>query len=89
MEYHENVIEWVTGQDRITLTLHQAKHVNKVRKLKENFPDMVDITENKDGTIYATMPLSALRLTISVMSDSEAAKRSREAFAARRRGETE
>ena len=77
MEYHENAIEWLTGTDEIMLTLHQPRLVNKVRKLREKFPDMVEIiAENKDGSIYAKMPLKALKLQILVAPDG-AAERAR------------
>jgi len=72
----ENVIEWLTGQDRISLTLSQKKHINMVRKLKEKHPDLVDIVaENSDGSIYATMPLSALRLRINVLTEAQIEQR--------------
>ena len=84
----ENVIEWLTGQDRIALTLSQKRFINKVQKLKQKYPDQVDIiAENDDGSIYATMPLSALRLTIAVMSDSEAAQKARMRFVGHNNGE--
>lgn len=71
-DYPENVIEWLTGQDRIALTLSQKKYVNTVYRMKEKYPDLVDIVaENDDGSIYATMPLSALRFQIVMLTEEQ------------------
>lgn len=72
----ENCIEWQTGQETITLSLTQERMINKVRKLKKKFPDDVKIKTNKDGSIYAKMPLSFLKLNhvqreAKEMSDAE------------------
>lgn len=61
-ENKENCIEWLTGQNMITLSLTQERMINKVRKLKQKFPDEVKIKTNKDGSICAKMPLSYLKL---------------------------
>lgn len=61
-EDRENCIEWLTGQNVIVLTLTQGRMINKVRKLKEKFPDEVKIKTNKDGSVLAKMPLSYLKL---------------------------
>lgn len=61
-ENKENCIEWLTGQNMIVLSLTQERMINKVRKLKQKFPDEVKIKTNKDGSICAKMPLSYLKL---------------------------
>lgn len=38
---HENNIEWLTGQDTATVTLHQPRYVHKARALAEKYPDRV------------------------------------------------
>lgn len=58
----ENAIEWLTGQNVITLSLTQERMINKVRKLKQKFPKEVKIRTNEDGSIYAKIPLSYLKL---------------------------
>lgn len=63
-ELKENCIEWITGDDRITLSLTQKRFINKVKKLKERFENEVDFKENEDGSIIAHLPLKALKLTI-------------------------
>ena len=72
----ENIIEWLSGDDRVALTLDQQKYVNKVKKLAEKHPDLVDIVaENDDGSLYATMPLSAIKISLIILSDDEKKKR--------------
>ena len=62
----ENVIEWVTGDDTITVTLSQRKYISKVRKLAAKWPSLVSIlAENADGSILAHLPLKALKLSIT------------------------
>ena len=59
----ENVFEWIVGQDRITVTLSQKKHVNRLKRLAEQYPDEVDCYENKDGSVYGHIPLTWLRFS--------------------------
>ena len=62
---NENLIEWITGSKTATVTFSQKKFVNRVRKLTEKHPDMVEITaENEDGSVTAHIPLRAIHLTI-------------------------
>ena len=62
---NENLIEWITGSKTATVTFSQKKFVNRVRKLAEKHPDMVEITaENEDGSITAHIPIRAVHLTI-------------------------
>lgn len=67
----ENVIEWLTGQKVITLTLTQERMINRVRRLKKAHPDKVKIKTNKDGSVLAKLPLSALKLNIIVKEQKE------------------
>lgn len=60
----ENVIEWLLGEKMVTMTLSQRKHIAKVKKMSESHPEDVKILkENADGTIFAKMPLSYLKLS--------------------------
>ena len=64
-ELKENCIEWLNGQDTISVTLSQGRYINKVKKLAKKHPDLVQIlAENKDGSIFAHLPLKALKLNI-------------------------
>ena len=66
-EYKENVIEWITGDDTISVTLSQKRHINKVKSLAKKYPDRVQIlAENKDGSIFAHLPLESLKLYIKI-----------------------
>lgn len=60
----ENAIEWITGQDRITVSLTQKKYISKVKKLAARYENEVDYVENEDGSIVAHLPLKALKLSI-------------------------
>ena len=64
-DYRENCIEWLNGQDTISVTLSQGRYISKVRKLAEKYPNSVQIlSENDDGSIFAHMPLKSLKLNI-------------------------
>lgn len=64
-ELKENVIEWITGEDTISVTLSQTKHINKVERLAKKYPDLVQILKrNEDGSIFAHLPLKSLKLNI-------------------------
>lgn len=59
---NENVIEWLSGDDTLTLTLSNLKHKNKIYKLAKSHPEDVEIVaENNDGSILVHMPLSWLK----------------------------
>jgi hypothetical protein len=61
---NENVIEFLTNQQTMTVTFSQGRFIGKVKKLAERYPDEVKIvTENKDGSIVAHMPVSYLMLS--------------------------
>ena len=59
----ENVLEFLDYEEKMTLTIHQKKYINKIKSLAEKYPDEVTIDcINKDGTILAHMPTSYLHL---------------------------
>jgi len=59
----ENAIEWLNGQNRVTVTMSQGRYISKVKKLAEKFPDEVQIVkENEDGTILAHIPLNYIKI---------------------------
>jgi hypothetical protein len=49
----ENAIEWLNGQDRVTVTLSQGRYINKVKKLAETHKEVEIVKENEDGTLLA------------------------------------
>lgn len=70
--YKENCIEWITGSDTICCSISQCRLKSKIYKLRDKYPDKVKIVaENKDGSICATLPLSALKLSIIERSFSD------------------
>ena len=61
----ENCIEWLTGQKMIAVTLSQKKYINRVRDMVKKHGEMgCELVENRDGSIFAKLPLSALHLYI-------------------------
>lgn len=61
---NENSIEWFTGADNVTVYLTQRRHINKVRRLAQQFPDEVQVTDvNQDGSIVAHVPLRYIHIT--------------------------
>lgn len=69
-DLRENVIEWINGQDTIAVTLHQGRYISRVEKLAKKFPDKVKIlARNDDGSIFAKLPLKALKLNLSSKSE--------------------
>ena len=79
----ENTIEWLTSQDTITLSLTQQRYITKVRKLKKKFPKLVKIRTNPDGSIFAKLPLSALKLSIILREGVELSEEEKDALVER------
>ena len=59
----ENSIEWLTGDARVSLTISQTKWVNKLQKLHEANPSEVGFVWNEDGSVFASVPLSYLKIS--------------------------
>lgn len=73
----ENVIEWMRGDKKVTITFAGGTRYNsKIRKLAEVYPDEVEIVaENQDGSIVAHIPLSYVKVSHPrVMSEESKAK---------------
>ena len=60
---NENVIEWITGDDEIALTLTQRKYINKVKKLAEELDPPLLYIENEDGSVFCHLPLRYLKIS--------------------------
>lgn len=66
MNCRDNVIEFLKGQQTMTVTFSQRKYITKIKKMAKQYPDQVEIlAENDDGSICAHLPLRALHLYIS------------------------
>lgn len=60
----DNSIEWLTGDDGVTVTFSQRKYISLIKKFAEERPDEVIIVhENKDGSIVAHLPLSYIKIS--------------------------
>ena len=60
----ENVIEFLNGQKRATVTLSQGRYKTKVEKLAKERPDECKIlARNSDGTILAHVPTSWVKIS--------------------------
>ena len=74
---YENVIEWLDGDDTIAVTLHQKKFVNKILRLAENPTNNVTIlAQNNDGSIFAHLPISMLKLSPKRRSNIDEVRKS-------------
>ena len=58
----ENVIEWMDGDDTISVTLYQKRFITKVRRLAEQDSRVEILAENSDGSIFAHLPIEMLKL---------------------------
>ena len=59
----ETVYGHMNGQDYFSVDSGEKSVINRVIKLKEQFPDKVEIvTENKDGTITARVPADWIKI---------------------------
>lgn len=59
----ENNIEWLNGQNRVTVSFSQGKFINKVKKLAESHPEVEIVAENTDGSITAHLPLKYIKIS--------------------------
>lgn len=59
----ENAIEWYTGGNIATLSLTSRRHITKVKKLATTHPNEVEIVENPDGSLFAHVPLSYIKIS--------------------------
>ena len=78
----ENCIEWLNGQDRVTVTLSQGKYINKVKKLAEKHKEVEIVKENTDGTLLAHLPLKFIKISAPKQMTEEQKERARERFTA-------
>ena len=78
---NENVIEWLTNDSEVTVTLSQRKYITKVKKLQEKYPDEVRIVvENKDGSIVAKLPIKYIKISAPRKVSEEQREQLRERF---------
>lgn len=59
----ENSIEWITGDEDVGITLSQTRWINRMTRLAASHPGDVKVYKNEDGSIFATAPLSWVKLS--------------------------
>ena len=63
-DYKENNIEWLNGQKTMTISLSERRLINKLKKLREQYPDEVElVAANSDGTHCFRIPRKYLKLS--------------------------
>lgn len=84
---NETVYEHLQGEDTFTVTAAERKSVGMLRRLKERYPDDVEIVaENDDGSLVAHLPESWMRIVPKkkvVMSEERKAETAERLRAAR------
>lgn len=62
---NENAIEFIRGEDKMTVTLSDEKMINTIKRLAKKYPDDVEIValpSKNGGYLYAHLPLSFLKI---------------------------
>lgn len=68
----ENCIEWLTGDDTMTLSLTNKRFISRVKQIIQEKPESGEIiAENGDGSICAHLSIRALHLFYSVPKNDE------------------
>ena len=62
--YKENVIEWIRDESQASLTLTQGRFKSRIEKLAVERPEECEIlARNKDGSIFAHVPISWIKIS--------------------------
>ena len=70
-EFHENNIEWYTGDNTATASFSQAKFINKFKKIAEERDDVQVVAQNKDGSICVKFPVKWVKILPSRQMSEE------------------
>ena len=62
LRVRETVFEHEEGRDTATITAAEAWSINRLRKLAAEYPEEVDIYENKDGSLFGHVPAEWMKL---------------------------
>ena len=60
---NENVIEWIRGDKAAGVTLTSGRLANRVKKLAETREDVEIVAQNKDGSIFAHIPVNWVKIS--------------------------
>ena len=80
---NENVIEWLTNDDCISVTFSQKKYVNKIKKYAKE-DKRIFMIENDDGSVFAKLPIRYLKLNKPRTVSSEQREAARQRLTAAR-----
>lgn len=58
----ETVFEHEEGRDTVTVTAAERWSVDRMKKLAAEYPERVDIYENRDGSIFGHVPAEWMKL---------------------------
>lgn len=59
----ENCIEWIEGDERVTITTYRKSFIRKLKAISEESPEEVQIIkENQDGSICAHISLACVKI---------------------------
>lgn len=62
---NENAVEFITGEKTCTVSFTNQKYCNKMKKLYEKNSESFEVFEiNKDGSVYAKIPLKWLKISV-------------------------
>jgi len=60
----ENCIEWIEGDERVTITTYHKSFIRKLRAISEENPSEVEIiAENEDGSICAHASINCIGIS--------------------------
>ena len=64
-DLRENCIYWLQGDKTATVNFVQgSRYASRLRKLKEKFPDDVEIFEDNERAILGAIPVKAIKVSI-------------------------
>lgn len=64
-DLRENCIYWLQGDKAATVNFVQgSRYASRLRKLKEKFPDDVEIFEDNERVILGAVPTKAIKVSI-------------------------
>ncbi len=61
----ENALEWLVGDENVTVTLYRGRLQNRILRLAEEHPDEVAVIcrpDENNGFLFAHIPLKWLRI---------------------------
>ena len=68
---NENVIDWLTNSKKASATFGQQKYISRIKKLAEDHPENVHLDINTDGSVFATFPLSWIKISANKRNMTE------------------